>query len=271
MLKTKLNELYNKIHFEETDNQEKLIKEFNINYNELSKKLITEEKYFFIGAPLNIFTEYFNNHLVIKGKEIIDFSEAEYIKDLYSKTFKLFNYNNPYPQIPSEQPIKMTNHALLDLLNNSNKSTIKRIIKRRLEFLETELYKRGYTIEKEYQEFIEQHKLFFLEDPIKKNEYLLQCKNSKVDKLIKSVEWKGTVTELTALIKSLVESNKLDASLTEKEVVQRFEQFFNYNLKNYSQNNTKIGNRTKDFTPFLDTIKTNLENWIKSSDKRKQS
>lgn len=266
MLKTKLNELYNKIHFEETDNQEKLIKEFNTNYTELSEKYIAKEKYF-TGSPLNIFAIHFNNQLEKKGKGIIDFSEFEYIKNLYKKWFSLIHRHD---LIPTDPPKIMNKYALLDLLDYSNKKEIKRIIIRRLGFLETELYKRGYTIKKDYQEFIEQHKLFFIEDPIKKNEYLLQCKNPKVDKLMKSVEWKGTVTELTALIKSLVESNKLDASLTEKEVVQRFEQFFNYNLKNYSQNNTKIGNRTKDFTPFLDTLKTNLENWIKASDNRKQ-
>jgi len=88
---------------------------------------------------------------------------------------------------------------------------------------------------------------------------------------INGIDWKGTPTELTALIKALRLSKKLDTSITENETVKRFEQFFNINLKAHSQNKTKISYRIKDYTPFLDTLKFNLENWIKSKDERKPS
>lgn len=80
------------------------------------------------------------------------------------------------------------------------------------------------------------------------------------------IQWKGTPTELTALIKSLKESNKLEDILSEKQIVERFEKFFIYPLKGYDQTKSKIRKRTKDYTPFIDKLKNNLEIWIKKKD-----
>lgn len=90
----------------------------------------------------------------------------------------------------------------------------------------------------------------------------LETSNDK----FKSLNWKGTPTQLIELIKSLKESNVLDNSLSEKEILNRFELFFNTKLKSYNQSKTKIRNRIKEFTPFIDILKLNLEQWIKSKD-----
>lgn len=80
------------------------------------------------------------------------------------------------------------------------------------------------------------------------------------------IKWKGTPTELTALIKALIESKVLDNTLTQKKIFENFEQFFDFELKYPDQSMTKLTLRSKDLTPFIDKLKVNLESWIKLKD-----
>lgn len=94
----------------------------------------------------------------------------------------------------------------------------------------------------------------------------LPSNDKEYKNIITPIQWKGTSTELTALIKSLRESNKLEDSLNEKQIVERFEKFFVFPLKGYDQTKTKIRNRINDQTPFIDKLKENLEHWIRNKD-----
>ncbi|GFD92161.1 hypothetical protein KUL156_34920 [Alteromonas sp. KUL156] len=83
---------------------------------------------------------------------------------------------------------------------------------------------------------------------------------------ISPVPWKGKSTQLVELIKGLIEVGVLDNSLTEKEIVSRFEQFFDFEINSYNQTKTKIRGRAKDNTKFIREIDKSLENWILIND-----
>lgn len=87
-----------------------------------------------------------------------------------------------------------------------------------------------------------------------------------IDDIIAPVKWKGTPTELIELVRALLESNVLDRTLTDKEIVSRFGKFFDVNTSNYAQTQTKIRGRIKDFSIFTKKLDINLEHWVKNKD-----
>ena len=97
---------------------------------------------------------------------------------------------------------------------------------------------------------------------------IISCLNKEfiIKEEFETIQWKGTPTELTALIKALIESEMFSNSLSEKQIKERFEHFFKNEIKHYDQAKSKIRKRTKDLTPFIDKLKTNLERWIKEKD-----
>lgn len=112
--------------------------------------------------------------------------------------------------------------------------------------------------------FLQRDFLYFTKANLIESLYnLLKNNNSPLER---SVKWKGTQSELLGLIKSLIESRVFDEKLPQKEIIKRFEFFLDFKINNPDQNLTKIRNRTKDLTPFIDKLRSNLERWIKSKD-----
>jgi hypothetical protein len=184
-------------------------------------------------------TKVFSNDFNIEILEDIKSDLSDYIKTealIDIKEGKTFNITGPLSSKKKTQAFK------IDYSTLKNPEEFKRLVK----------YQQ-YLLGKIYE--LKEARKYQLQSPIR-------------DEInLSSIKWKGTQTELTALIKSLIESDVLDSSLNQNIIFERFEKFFNFELKAYDQTKTKIRNRTKDYTPFLDRLKTSLETWIKAKDK----
>ena len=92
-------------------------------------------------------------------------------------------------------------------------------------------------------------------------------RNNKTKRVIKNtLNWQGTQLEFTELIKALLLSNKISPELSQKEVFNRLKEFFNVDAFNENDKIRDIRNRTNTPTPFINTLETSLDNWIKSKD-----
>lgn len=217
-------------------------------FNNEYKKYIKDDVYFY-GCSFSVYKKQYYERLKIFQKKCKDADEIDFVKKEYRS---VETTENPYHFLP----INFTNEY------SENK---KYSDKKRKQFLETKIDKLGHEIiyyEEDTSTFYDEKNIMHTECQIIKKNSTNQTKN------INSIKWTGTQTELIALIKSLKLSNKLDNSLTEAKTAKIFEEFFNFELKNYSQTKSKFRDRTKDLTPFIDKLKFNLESWIKEKDKK---
>jgi len=218
----------------EQENILKIKKIFKNEYNELIKS----QNYFY-GCTLKTYRNKYEKRL----KEFLNnFSDTDEI-DFIERELNIGARTMPIHHMYIEDEI----YQRLDYS-----------LKKRGIYLEKKINNLGYTVHYDFdsdygKEIIRMEKDF--------NENLSNSKENG-----NTINWKGSPTELTALIKSLKESDKLDTSLSEKQIVQRFEKFFNFPLKGYDQTKSKIRKRTKDIAPFIDMLKINLEQWIKNKD-----
>lgn len=188
----------------------------------------------------------------------IDYSESPELKnelnycydilDTNSKRKNLVDYvQNFIPHLKSEISIK---EQLINSYGDKTKNSFEDA-----QFLIIEIMKQNLIMTNEWIN----EKREVLNNELKEKEITLR-------KDIEKVKWKGKPTELVELIRALLESNVLDNTLTHKEIVSRFESFFDFKLKGYVQTQTKIRGRTKDLTIFTKKLDRNLENWIKNKD-----
>ncbi len=87
---------------------------------------------------------------------------------------------------------------------------------------------------------------------------------------INTLNWQGTDLEFTELFKSIIESNKLNPELTQKEIFNRLRR--NFNLQDFDETDKirEITNRINSPTPFLNILETALNNYRnKQLEKRK--
>ena len=87
---------------------------------------------------------------------------------------------------------------------------------------------------------------------------------------INTLNWQGTDLEFTELFKSLIESNKLNPELTQKEIFNRLRK--NFNIQDFDETDKirEITNRINTPTPFLNILETALNNYRnKQLEKRK--
>lgn len=83
------------------------------------------------------------------------------------------------------------------------------------------------------------------------------------------IEWRGNNVELVELIKSLIESKKLEIDLTEKEIYRRFSVFFKTNIDNKKgiQNIRERVNRGGELAKFINELSVSLTSWISKLEK----
>ena len=81
-----------------------------------------------------------------------------------------------------------------------------------------------------------------------------------------SLNWQGSELQFTELTKALFETKLISPEITQKEFFKRMKQFFNVKDFDDKEKLKGIRARTKDLTPFINTIETSLNNWIKNKD-----
>lgn len=89
--------------------------------------------------------------------------------------------------------------------------------------------------------------------------------NTKSENILKDgkskIKWKGNQTELTELIKSLIESGSIQGS--QKEIVETFTWFLNTEINGFDKKLQNIkGRNTDNETTFLDNLKDGLMKWM---------
>jgi hypothetical protein len=81
-----------------------------------------------------------------------------------------------------------------------------------------------------------------------------------------TLNWQGTSLEFAELTKALIQSNKLNPELNQKELFKRMKQLFNVEEFNENDKLKDIRKRTKELTPLINILETSLTNWIKRKD-----
>lgn len=85
-------------------------------------------------------------------------------------------------------------------------------------------------------------------------------------KELNGLNWQGSELQFTELTKALFETKLISPEITQKEFFKRMKQFFNVKDFDDKEKLKGIRARTKDLTPFINTIETSLNNWIKNKD-----
>lgn len=93
-----------------------------------------------------------------------------------------------------------------------------------------------------------------------------QSKSNTQQNIQNTLNWQGTPLEFTELIKALLLTKKISPELSQKEVFNRLKEFFNVDAFNESDKLKDIRKRINTPTPFINTLETSLDNWIKSKD-----
>lgn len=250
-------ELFDKVRNDDINDYDEtlLLKEYSNNYElELLQSLAMD-----ISLYLSIKTEEKQYEFTSDDIE----SAIKYLKE-NKRNIPYLKSNNPIEVIINRLEERKKNKSRDIQFRNLSIKEIDESIKKSIAF------KKKMDIRESQNPTIDIEELLFPFEfySIRKFEFKIQQKINASSQInnIYPVNWKGSPTELTALIKSLKESGKLDNSLSEREIAERFEKFFNFELKGYDQTKNKIRRRTIDYTPFIDKLKTNLEQWIKSKD-----
>lgn len=140
----KLKELYNKIgskDYLENETYETIEVELNEVFINTIKTSINENIYF-SASPLDLFIIELEKRMEINQKSEIDFDDIEYIKEVYLFTIKI---------LTAERYWKQDNdYFYLPQLNNKNIILLRSILKKRTEYLEKLLYKKGIEIVVKY-------------------------------------------------------------------------------------------------------------------------
>jgi hypothetical protein len=140
----KLNELYNKIgskEYLENETYETIEVELNEAFLNTIKSSINENIYF-SASPLDLFIIELEKRMEINKQSEIDFDDIEYIKEVYLFTRKI---------LTAERYWKQDNdYYYLPQLNRKNLILLRSILKKRTDYLEKLLYKKGIEIVVKY-------------------------------------------------------------------------------------------------------------------------
>jgi hypothetical protein len=136
-----------------------------------------------------------------------------------------------------------------------------------VDFCDYELKKKTFYVSSEFLtekiRFSIKKRNDFLND---KKERLTTHPKQIVTELENSLNWQGSELHFTELIKALFETKLISPEITQKEFFKRMKQFFNVKDFDDKEKLKGIRARTKDLTPFINTIETSLNNWIKNKD-----
>ena len=78
----------------------------------------------------------------------------------------------------------------------------------------------------------------------------------------KHLEWKGSTLQFAELIKALIESKLISPELKQKEIFDLLKTTFNIDVLDVSSKLKEVKQRTKDKTPLINILETNLLSWI---------
>lgn len=252
--KLRLQELYNKTTDEDyslNETYEKINTEFNEVFFKLIEKSIIEKKYF-SASPLEPFIIYFNKSLEIKKTEIIDFSEIEYIEKLYLNLNTLFRSHKHH--------VRKNEYYFICKLNDYNYKLFSSIMRKRIEYLEKYLFKKGIEVIT-HRPYPNDERINF---EFKKHLNLMV--QNDILKPIKpthenTLKWNGTQTEFIELVKALIENGNVKG--TQTEIINKLSNVFNIKINNENKliNDIKTRNNGSE-TLFIDRLQKSLFDYI---------
>lgn len=194
---------------------------------------LDQQKIYYFGCPIRIYSETFEERKNIFLKEFEDAKDIDFIEEeLKAGIFKL-----PYDQYIFTKIEKKFQFSL----------------SRRLEFLESKANELSFTIE--------YHKPRSNSEGETKETFEITPLPQKKSTNIESLQWQGGQTELMELAKALIQAGKIKG--TQKEVVQSFSEFFQKEIKHPDKLLQDIKNRSNGSeTLLLDNLKKNLLEYL---------
>jgi hypothetical protein len=136
--------LYEKIKVEnEGTKKDNLLIKFNELFIHLIK-LSKEENYLFSSSPIEVYKEFILNSIDNQKETEIVFDEVNYLKnklEINHNVLRTESYHTPKP---------IEHYFYVTELNRNNYNLFKDIIRQRIDFIEEELFLRGYEVKKTF-------------------------------------------------------------------------------------------------------------------------
>lgn len=247
----RLQELYNEIFDKENPQKHETLEvEFNEVFLNLLNTSIKEKRYF-SSSPLNLFIIELNDRILNSENDEIDFDEIEYIKRTYLFQNKMLLAQRYHTQ--------KNEYYYISTLNNENNTLFRSIMRKRTEYLEKLLFKKGIEVIKTRDFEFSSTKIDFKKhiNIMVENDNLRPIKSTNEN----SLKWNGTQTEFIELVKALIENGNIKG--TQTEIISKLSTVFNIEIKNPNKliNDLKLRNNDSE-TLFLDRLQKSLFDYI---------
>lgn len=237
--------------YSQNENNQTVILEFNKVFIDTIKTSIIEKK-FFSSSPLELFIIEFTENLELFEKEEIDFDEKEYIKKIYLYQCDILSSHR--------HTNRETIYNYIAYLNDENYKLFRSIIRKRTEYLEKLLFKKGIEVvtTKPYGDLNRVNREF-------KKHINIMVENDNLKPIKPTTEntlkWNGTQTEFIELVKALIENGNVKG--TQTEIINKLSNVFNIKINNENKliNDIKTRNNGSE-TLFIDRLQKSLFDYI---------
>lgn len=219
-----------------------------------------KQKYYLFWALRELIIDELHH---FESPNTIQKKSSKIIENIFNKLYEKFNPNNVVELTTKPYDFQVVKNHIETL--SSDKEKINYLIVQKADYLQN---RKGWILEDPWETSFKEK----CELEITKLKSLIQTdKPQQSIKIVQPTEqeklaWHGTPLEFTELVKSLLLTNKISPELSQKEIFNRLKAFFNIESFNENDKLKDIRKRTNTPTPFINTLETSLNNWIKSKD-----
>jgi hypothetical protein len=240
--------------YSQNENYHTVELEFNKVFIDTIKTSIIEKK-FFSSSPLELFIRDFTENLELLEKEEIDFDENEYIKRIYLYQCEIFSSNR--------HKNRETIYNYIAYLNDENYKLFSSIIRKRIEYLEKLLFKKGIEVitTKPYGDSTRVNREFKKHINIMiENDSLKPIKPTNKNTL----KWTGEQTEFIELFKALILNGSITGTGNQLDKINQLASLLNFEINNPYKllNDIKTTRNNGSETLFLDKLKKTFYDYI---------
>jgi hypothetical protein len=251
-----LNFLYSEFEFYNHNDENYL--NIKTHFNNLTFES-EKQKYYFFWALRELIIDELHH---FESPNTIQKKSSEIIENIFDQLYNKFKPTEEAEPIINPYDFELVKTHLETLQNDKEK--INYLILQKTNYLQS---RKGWILDDPWETSFDKK----CELEITKLKELLktpppQQSKSNAQPIKNTLNWQGTQLEFTELIKALLLSNKISPELSQKEVFNRLKEFFNVDAFNENDKIRDIRNRTNTPTPFINTLETSLDNWIKSKD-----
>lgn len=240
--------------YSQNENYDIVAKEFNKVFIDAINASVNEKR-FFSSSPLDIFILEFKERLEVAEKREIDFDENEYIKKIYLYECGILSSNR--------HTYRETVYNYITDLNDENYKLFRSILKKRIEYLEKLLFKKGIEVitTKPYGDSPRVNREFKKHiNTMIENDNLNSTKPTNKNTL----KWTGEQTEFIELFKALILNGSITGTGNQLDKINQLASLLNFEINNPYKllNDIKTTRNNGSETLFLDKLKKTFYDYI---------